>query len=90
MDNGHVSVPVASDGTFFSPEYKRKSGYQIGPKHAERWCSTYWEALEALTRDICHWRRPNENGKYGIVVARRWIQIPRTDLMKRFAQRLCN
>ncbi len=74
-------VPVAKDGTFFSPECKRSSGYQLGPKGLERTYDDYVEALEALNAmEVPRWRRPNARGYWGTVTAISWTRKTRAEL----------
>ncbi len=83
-DRGNtVRVPVAKDGTFFSPECRRKRGYQIGPKGSEQWVADYWRALEELkTMKPPKWRRPSAaSGRPGIVTGVRCIEKSRNELL---------
>lgn len=83
-DRGNtVRVPVAKDGTFFSPECRRKRGYQIGPKGSEQWVADYWRALEELkTMKPPKWRRPSAaSGRSGIVTGVRCIEKSRDELL---------
>lgn len=67
-------IPVAKDGTAFDPVFCRNGrGYTIGPKGAEMPIDDYFEALRILTKASSpHWRRPNENGNWGIVAGISW------------------
>lgn len=81
-------VPEARDGTVFAPESCLRPGtatqtpyYTIGPKGAETDYLDYDEALAALCEQKTpRWRRPNENGNFGIVTADRWRRLTRTEL----------
>ena len=76
-----IFVPVARDGSIFTPDLKRNGGYQIGDKGAEERCSTYEEALARLqAMPTAKWRRPNENGNWGIVAAIEWRRVDRDSL----------
>lgn len=81
-------VPEARDGTVFAPKsclrpgtHKETPHYTIGPKGAEVDFLDYDEALQALsTQKNPRWRRPNENGFFGIVAAERWRRLTRAEL----------
>lgn len=74
-------VPVARDGTIFSPDLKRNNVYQIGEKGAEETYKTYEEALARLqSMPIARWRRPNDSENWGIVSAVEWRRIERGSL----------
>lgn len=67
-------VPVARDGSWFSPDLLRAGAYRIGPKGEEIVVETYAEALDQLRlMKSPHWRRPNSNGNWGIVTGVRWM-----------------
>lgn len=83
-----VFVPVANDGSLFSPSLRRAGkahdgGFTIGAKGAETVASDYGDALEQLTRmETPRWRRPNpESGNWGIVSGQTWKRIRRAELM---------
>jgi len=66
-------VPVASDGSWFSPSLRRSGGFTIGKKGEERKVATYLDALRQLQlMSTAYWRRPNSAGNWGIVAAVRW------------------
>jgi len=74
-------IPQAKDNSQFRPEQRRPEGYQIGGKGEERWVEDYFEALKQLqSMPVARWRRPNENGKWGIVTAETWVRIPVAEL----------
>jgi hypothetical protein len=76
-----IFVPVARDGSIFTPDLKRNGGYQIGEKGEEERCETYEQALARLqSMAIARWRRPNENDNWGIVSAIEWRRIDRNSL----------
>lgn len=76
-----IFVPVARDGSMFTPDLKRNGGYQIGDKGDEQKCSTYEEALARLqAMPTAKWRRPNENNNWGIVAAVEWRRVDRNSL----------
>lgn len=66
-------VPVARDGSWFSPRLHRSAGFTIGAKGEEFVVATYPEALKQL-RDMAvpRWRRPNSRGNWGIVSGAQW------------------
>jgi hypothetical protein len=69
----YLFVPVAADGTAFTPDCRRGAGYTVGLKGEELPFEDYRAALAhvaAMTRPA--WRRPNPNGNWGIVRADRW------------------
>jgi len=67
-------VPVARDGSWFSPDLRRpRGGYTIGAKGEEFVVANYAEALASLRlMNVPRWRRPNANGNWGIVAAIEW------------------
>ncbi len=80
-------VPEARDGTVFSPISCKRGGkngtayYTVGAKDAEVDYEDYDEALAALSKmSTPRWRRPNENGNFGIVSAERWRRLTREEL----------
>lgn len=82
-----VFVPEARDGSLFTPAACKRGGkrdepyYTIGEKGAERDFADYDEALSELSRmTIPRWRRPNEQGNFGIVTAERWRRLSRSEL----------
>lgn len=84
----YLFVPVARDGTMFSPQFCQRLGkdghpsYTIGAKGGERSFSDYEEALGELAKmSNPRWRRPNENGNFGIVSAEQWRRLNRTELL---------
>ncbi len=81
-------VPEARDGTVFSPIACKRGGatgkphYTVGVKDAEVNYEDFEAALDALSQmAIPRWRRPNENGKFGIVSAERWRRLTREELI---------
>lgn len=66
-------VPVAKDGTWFSPDLSR-GGYRIGPKGEEFVVADYMEAVRSLNgMTTPRWRRPNAKGNWGIVAGVAWL-----------------
>lgn len=66
-------VPVANDGSWFSPDLARSGGYTIGAKGEEFVVHDYADALAQLRlMQKARWRRPNPNGNWGIVTGVRW------------------
>jgi hypothetical protein len=84
----HVFVPVARDGTFFSPDCFSGGGYTIGPKESERKYLDYFEALAALAKmPTPRWRRPNGKGNRGIVSGTQWHRMPKQTLVELLSKR---
>lgn len=79
-----VFVPVAKDGSAFDPvTCKNGRGYTIGPKGAEVPVDNYFEAISLLSKaSTPHWRRPNENGNWGIVAGVSWQRWDAAELKK--------
>lgn len=76
-----IFVPVARDGSIFHPAVKREGGYQIGAKGEEQMVEDFDEALQELSRQATpRWRRPNENGNWGIVAGVEWRRMDRAAL----------
>ncbi len=80
-----ILVPVARDGSFFNYQCYRSKGYQIGPKGNEVYHPDLMESLEVLTKNRnenipARWRRPNQNGIFGIVTAVRWENRKRSEV----------
>src|SRR5690606_3433750 len=66
-------VPVARDGSWFSPDLERSSGYTIGAKGDECVVIGYEQALAQLRlMAVPRWRRPNGKGNWGIVAGVEW------------------
>lgn len=84
-----VLVPVAADGTWFHPTYRRAKGYQLGRKGREQYVGDYWAALDILARHpgSAYWRRPNSIGNFGIVRAVRWEPVARALLERELTGR---
>ena len=69
-------VPVAKDGSWFSPDLLRAGAYRIGPKGEEVVVKSYADALNGLRlMKSPYWRRPNSNGNWGIVAGVRWVPV---------------
>lgn len=70
IPEGHILVPVAKDGSIFGYSCKQTAGFKIGKKGEERYIETAEMALEELRKmKTAYWRRPNHNGRFGIVKA---------------------
>ncbi|MEO7068579.1 MAG: hypothetical protein ABI114_16835 [Rhodanobacter sp.] len=66
-------VPVAKCGSWFGPHLARSGKFTIGAKGEERPYVDYEEALAVLrAMTVPRWRRPNNNGNWGIVAGIRW------------------
>jgi len=82
----YVFVPVANDGSLFSPALlrgnKNNKGFKIGPKGTEETIPDFETALKRLSRmRTPYWRRPNrENGNWGIVSGQSWKRIRTKEL----------
>ena len=64
---------MARDGTCFHPGLIRSGEFTVGEKGDERRYDSFTEALQALRRmSVPRWRRPNEQGNWGIVSGIRW------------------
>ncbi len=75
-----LMVPVARDGSMFTPALRRSTGYWVGDKGAERTVPTFEEALEFLKRmPVPRWRRPNASGNWGIVAGVDWVECRADD-----------
>ena len=79
-------VPVARDGTWFSPECRSGGRYTIGAKGEEVKVTDYFEALSALVKmPTPRWRRANAEGNRGIVSGVRFDRIRRAELQRALA-----
>ncbi|WP_295845929.1 hypothetical protein [Tardiphaga sp.] len=75
-----VFVPVARDGTLFNPGLQRAGSYTIGKRGEEERVADFNAALDKLHRmPVAYWRRPNDKGNWGIVVADHWERVDATD-----------
>lgn len=71
-----IFVPVARDGTMFTPDLMRNDAYRIGAKGEEVDIPGFEEALARLNAmPVPRWRRPNEKGIWGIVSGVSWQRI---------------
>lgn len=67
------TLPVARDGTFFHPGLSRSGYFTIGEKGDEQRVNNFQDALKALrAMTVPRWRRPNDQGNWGIVSGIRW------------------
>lgn len=70
-------VPFASDGSCFNPELRRAGRFSVGEKAAPQYFSGFLEALTFLaSMDTAKWRRPNQEGNWGLVSAVKWAPMP--------------
>ena len=72
-----AKLPIAKDGSLFCRDVCwRANGYTVGEKGAEEQFQSFEAALDYL-RDmpVAKWRRPNQNGNWGIVSAIDWIEL---------------
>lgn len=71
-----IFVPVARDGSMFTPDLQRNGAYRIGAKGNEEDIPDFASALERLNAmPVPRWRRPNEKGLWGIVSGVSWQRI---------------
>ena len=71
-----IFVPVARDGSMFTPDLIRNGAYRIGAKGEEEDIPSFDEALARLNAmPVPRWRRPNEKGLWGIVSGVAWQRI---------------
>lgn len=77
LSDGLTLVPVAKDGSLFSPETCNNKGvYTVGDKGDEQKFRNFQEALNYLkSMPVARWRRPNAAGNYGIVTAVDWVAL---------------
>lgn len=74
-------VPVARDGSVFNPGLNRGGSFTIGEKGDERHLARFEEALEELQKmGAPRWRRPNNQGNWGIVRGVRWERFDAASL----------
>lgn len=74
-------LPVARDGTCFHPRLIRNGGFTVGEKGEEERYDSFTDALQALRQmSVPRWRRPNEQGNWGIVSGIRWATAPELGL----------
>lgn len=71
-----IFVPVARDGSMFTPDLQRNGAYRIGAKGNEEDIPDFASALARLNAmPVPRWRRQNENGLWGIVSGVAWQRI---------------
>jgi hypothetical protein len=76
-----IFLPVARDGSMFTPAVNRGGRYQVGEKGNERHFDSFDEALADLqSMPVAKWRRPNSEGNWGIVSAVEWRRVDRNSL----------
>ena len=74
-------VPVARDGSMFTPDLKRGPSYTIGKKGSEKQVADFHDALLQLQHmPVPYWRRPNASGNWGSVAGVRWERIDLANL----------
>ena len=87
-NGGYLFVPKAADGSIFSPECRQKNGFRIGPKGNEVLVESFEEALQQLGQmPKPYWRRPNQNGKFGIVSGSEFIRVHSSEVQVRSSLR---
>lgn len=80
-----IRVPFARDGSCFNPTLRRPvtGTYTVGKIGKEVTFDTFKAALEYLkSMDTASWRRPNNAGNWGRVVAVRWDELPKRYLTR--------
>lgn len=71
-----IFVPVARDGSMFTPDLLRNGAYRIGAKGEEEDITEFSEALARLnSMPVPRWRRPNDKGLWGIVSGVAWQRL---------------
>ncbi|WP_421998075.1 hypothetical protein [Roseovarius confluentis] len=71
-----IFVPVARDGSMFTPDLIRNGAYRIGAKGEEEDINDFAAALTRLnSMPVPRWRRPNEQNHWGIVSGVAWQRI---------------
>lgn len=79
-----IFLPVARDGSMFTPDLLRGGHYQVGGKAEERHVADFDEALAALqAMPVARWRRPNAEGNWGLVSAIEWRRVEHGSLTQR-------
>lgn len=80
-DEALLFVPVARDGSWFSPDCRSGGRYTIGAKGSETKYTDYFAALDALLKmPAPRWRRKNSNGIPGDVTFVRFDRQRRADI----------
>lgn len=75
-----VFVPVARDGSWFSPLQHSDGSYRVGPPTDPDQYERFEQALEALQRmEEPRWHVPTERG-WMVVTGVQWMRIPRSEL----------
>lgn len=73
---GDPLVPVARDQTWFGPHLLKAGQFTIGAKGEEIRVDSFLDALEELQKmNVPRWRRPNEQGNWGIVSGMVWKRL---------------
>jgi hypothetical protein len=81
MMAGCIFIPVAKDGSWFSPKVAQDGSYIVGAEGQERRISDFDEALAALqTMLVPTWRRPTEGGTWTRVRGVSWARVQHSDL----------
>lgn len=78
-------VPVARDGTWFSPDSRHNGRYKVGAGTNERSFADYYEALAALLRMPTPRWRTKRDGVPGIAFGVRFDRVSRPDLERSLA-----
>ncbi|SFP99817.1 hypothetical protein [Tranquillimonas alkanivorans] len=82
-----IFIPVASDGSRFTPDLDTGRGFILGPKADQRRYDNYDEALAELVRmKPPRWRRPApKSGVPSIVIGQTWERVSRSELFLKTA-----
>lgn len=71
-----IFLPVARDGSMFTPDTARSGTYRVGDKGSEKGFEDFQAALSYLqSMPVAKWRRPNAEGNWGIVSAIDWRRV---------------
>ncbi|AJC79805.1 hypothetical protein IE4803_CH02616 [Rhizobium etli bv. phaseoli str. IE4803] len=90
IDGDPVWVPVAKDGTWFSPEHALPDGcfhVVCDNYREEQTFDDYWEALDFLSRATSPlWRCPDEAGRWHLKSTSRWDRKTRQEIQSKIGQ----
>ncbi|NNU82198.1 hypothetical protein HMH01_17305 [Halovulum dunhuangense] len=76
-----IFIPVATDGSMFTPDKKKEGYYHVGAEGHECRFEDYDDALAALHKMLIPtWRRPTEGGTWTRVRASGWTRVQRSDI----------
>lgn len=83
-DNAHVDsvvfVPMAHDGSTFSPDDQKGSVYRVGMTAEPEIYQSFDDALHALQHmKVPRWHAPRKRG-WTVYTADRWVRVPKEDM----------